>query len=123
MIATRSLLLLVLSISVIAIAQNGQHQHSEPAQELGSVHFPELVHAKAMLAKASSAALPANTPTQSSVPDEPNNILNIYDAFGYGKRGTILDWASDDKLSRISGPDLFLKYFFGGVRRPGTLKR
>lgn len=28
--------------------------------------------------------------SQPSIP--PNSILNLYDAFGYGKRGTVLDW-------------------------------
>lgn len=31
-------------------------------------------------------------PTYSQPPDQPNSILNLYDAFGYGKRDTTLDW-------------------------------
>src|SRR5215831_8589044 len=28
----------------------------------------------------------------SGAPEQPNSITNLYDAFGYGKHGTTLDW-------------------------------
>jgi hypothetical protein len=31
------------------------------------------------------------------LPIDQNSILNLYDAFGYQKRGTILDWSAIQK--------------------------
>lgn len=43
-------------------------------------------------ASALALVLVAQHPTARSAASEQNSILNLYDAFGYQKRGTILDW-------------------------------
>ena len=51
-----------------------------------------IARAVALLLLCHSYSLPAQTPADRLPNPGQNSILNLYDAFGYQKRGTILDW-------------------------------